>query len=35
MNVIDSFSKKYNATIWTQDADFDGLPQVKYYAKAK
>ncbi|MBS0352177.1 MAG: type II toxin-antitoxin system VapC family toxin [Proteobacteria bacterium] len=23
----------YNATIWSQDADFDGLPQVKYINK--
>jgi hypothetical protein len=21
------------ATLWTQDSDFDGLPDVKYYVK--
>lgn len=24
---------RHRATLWTQDADFDGLPSTKYYAK--
>lgn len=24
-----------NATLWTQDVDFDGLPNVKYFPKVK
>jgi predicted nucleic acid-binding protein len=24
-----------NATLWTQDADFEGLPRVKYFPKVK
>jgi predicted nucleic acid-binding protein len=24
---------RHRATLWTQDADFDGLPGVRYYAK--
>jgi predicted nucleic acid-binding protein len=34
-SIIFATAKKYNATIWTQDADFYGLPQVRYFAKAK
>jgi len=25
----------YNATVWTQDSDFKGLPNVKYFPKLK
>ena len=26
-------AKQFNATVWTMDADFSGLPGVKYIAK--
>jgi predicted nucleic acid-binding protein len=26
-------AQRNRATLWTQDADFDGLPSTKYYAK--
>jgi toxin FitB len=26
-------ARRHQATLWTQDADFDGLPNTKYYAK--
>ncbi len=26
-------AQRHRATLWTQDADFDGLPGIKYYAK--
>jgi toxin FitB len=29
-SIIFASAKKYNATIWTQDADFKGLPKVNY-----
>lgn len=32
-SIIFATAQKYNATIWTQDADFKGLPGVKYFAK--
>jgi predicted nucleic acid-binding protein len=32
-SIIFATAKKYNATVWTQDADFKGLPNVKYFAK--
>lgn len=35
--MADSFilavAREFNAVIWTQDADFDGLPKVKFRAK--
>lgn len=34
-SIIFATAQKFNATIWTQDADFKGLPSVKFYAKAK
>jgi predicted nucleic acid-binding protein len=34
-SIIYATAKKYNATVWTQDSDFKGLPNVKFYAKAK
>lgn len=29
-SIIFASARKYQATIWTQDADFKGLPNVKY-----
>ncbi|MEZ5494366.1 MAG: type II toxin-antitoxin system VapC family toxin [Pseudomonadales bacterium] len=34
-SIIFATAKKYGATIWTQDSDFKGLPNVKFYPKAK
>lgn len=34
-SIIFATAKKYDATIWTQDTDFKGLPNVKFYPKAK
>ncbi len=34
-SIIFATAKKFNAVIWTQDSDFEGLSNVKYYAKAK
>ncbi|HNE25954.1 MAG TPA: type II toxin-antitoxin system VapC family toxin [Pseudomonadales bacterium] len=34
-SIIFATAQKFNATIWTQDSDFKGLPRVKFYAKAK
>jgi toxin FitB len=31
-SIIFATAQKFGATIWTQDADFKGLPQVKYFA---
>jgi len=33
-SIIFATSVKYGATLWTQDADFKGLTNVKYFAKA-
>ncbi|MBI4556945.1 MAG: type II toxin-antitoxin system VapC family toxin [Candidatus Hydrogenedentes bacterium] len=33
-SLILATAQQYEATIWTQDADFDGLPGVKYFPKA-
>ncbi len=33
--VIYATALAHNATLWTQDADFKGLPQVKYFPKIK
>jgi predicted nucleic acid-binding protein len=30
-SIIFATAQKYQATIWTQDADFKGLPQVRYF----
>ena len=32
-SVIYTVAKKHNATLWTQDAHFDGKPGVQYQAK--
>lgn len=32
-SIILATSRKYNAIIWTQDADFKNLPNVKYFKK--
>lgn len=34
-SVIYAIAKEHQATIWTQDDDFEGLAQVKYIAKIK
>lgn len=31
-SIIFATAQKYQATIWTQDADFSGLPNIKYFA---
>ncbi len=31
-SIIYATSQKLNATVWTQDSDFKGLPNVKYFA---
>ncbi|MBI2638028.1 type II toxin-antitoxin system VapC family toxin [Candidatus Peregrinibacteria bacterium] len=33
-SVILATSQKYDATLWTLDSDFKGLPRVKYFAKS-
>lgn len=33
-SIIVAVSEKFGATLWTQDADFKGLPRVKYFAKS-
>jgi toxin FitB len=32
-SIIYTIAEKYNAILWTQDADFKGLPGVKYFPK--
>ena len=34
-SVILATARRFDATIWTQDEDFDGLPGVKYRSKRK
>ena len=34
-SIIYATAKKFSAVIWTQDADFKVLPDVKYYPKVK
>jgi predicted nucleic acid-binding protein len=34
-SIIYATARKYEAVVWTQDADFKGLDGVKYYPKAK
>lgn len=34
-SIILATARRFDATVWTQDADFDGLPGVKYRAKKK
>jgi predicted nucleic acid-binding protein len=33
-SVILATARAFNATVWTQDADFEGLPDVKYIPKS-
>jgi predicted nucleic acid-binding protein len=33
--IIYATTKTQNATLWTQDNDFEGLPHVKYYPKIR
>ena len=33
--IIYATTKTQNATLWTQDEDFEGLPHVKYYPKIR
>jgi predicted nucleic acid-binding protein len=32
-SIIFATAHRYNATIWTQDSDFEGLTKVRYYAR--
>ena len=34
-SIIFATAQKFSATLWTQDSDLKGLPDVKYYAKIK
>jgi predicted nucleic acid-binding protein len=34
-SIIYATAQAANATVWTQDADFDGLAGVRYFAKVK
>ena len=34
-SIIYATARKYNAVVWTQDADFKGLDSVRFYPKAK
>jgi predicted nucleic acid-binding protein len=34
-SIIFATARKYDATVWTQDVDFKGLANVKYYPKSK
>lgn len=34
-SIIYATAQKYDAVVWTQDADFKGLDNVQYFAKAK
>ena len=34
-SVILATARRFDATVWTQDGDFEGLPNVKYRAKNK
>ena len=33
-SIIYATARSQKATVWTQDADFDGLPDVKFFAKS-
>ena len=33
-SIVYATAVREKATLWTQDADFDGLPDVRYFAKA-
>lgn len=32
-SLIYATAERYQATVWTQDKDFEGLPNVRYFAK--
>lgn len=32
-SLIYAAAQRFEATLWTQDADFEGLPNVRYFAK--
>ena len=32
-SLVYATAQRFGATVWTQDDDFDGLPNVKYFAK--
>jgi predicted nucleic acid-binding protein len=32
-SIIFATAQRYDATLWTQDQDFDGLPGVRFYAR--
>ena len=32
-SIVYATAQEKNAVVWTQDADFDGLPDVRYFAK--
>jgi predicted nuclease of predicted toxin-antitoxin system len=34
-SIIYATTHKYDAVVWTQDADFEGLENVKFYPKVK
>ena len=34
-SIIFATAQQFDATLWTMDADFDGLPNVRYVAKGK
>jgi predicted nucleic acid-binding protein len=34
-SIILATARQFDATIWTQDADFEGLPGVRYFPKRK
>lgn len=34
-SIIYATAKQYGATVWTMDADFSGLPGVRYFPKRK
>jgi predicted nuclease of predicted toxin-antitoxin system len=34
-SIIYATARKFDAVVWTQDADFKGLENVKFYPKAK
>ena len=34
-SIILATARRFDATVWTQDEDFDGLPRVKYRSKKK
>ena len=34
-SIVYATARKYDAVVWTQDTDFEGLENVKFYPKAK